>query len=65
MYVHTVYTIGFPHKSLMRTHFEKRTPLIIPYSALFSRGIYFTNFEIAAIHGIIFRENNGKTHPRS
>ena len=33
------------------------------YSELFSRGVYFTNFEIAAIHGINFRKINWKPHP--
>ena len=30
----------------------------IPYSGLFSRGVYFTNFEISAIPAINFRETN-------
>ena len=36
----------------------------IPYSGLFLRGVYFANFEIAAICGINFREINRKPHPR-
>ena len=35
------------------------------YSGLFSRGVYFVNFEIAAIFGINFREINRKPHPRT
>ena len=36
----------------------------ISWSTLFSRGVYFTNFKIAAIRGINFRENHRKSHPR-
>ena len=38
---------------------------IVPYSGLFSRGVYFANFEIAVIRGINFREINRKPHPHT
>ena len=39
-------------------HVHKMYVYIIAYSRVFLRGVYFVNFEIAAIHGII-----RKPHP--
>ena len=33
----------------------QREQSIVPYSRLFSRGVYFMNFEIAVVYGINFR----------
>ena len=43
----------------------QQTHTHILYSRLFSRGVYFTNFEIAAIHGINFCKINRKPHPHT
>ena len=56
-----MYTIRAAQSYIYSTPFTLSWHIIIlttelPYSGLFSRGVYFSNFEIAAIHGINFRE---------